>query len=366
MQKSVKKTKSITLIVTERCDLSCVYCYEHNKSVKQMDFETAKKIISKELVDFESYNYIIEFFGGEPFLNFELIKEVVEYVTENYEGGYQFFSTTNGTQIHGEIQNWLIKHKKVFTVGVSLDGNEIAHNLNRSGSFNKIDLSFFAKHYPKQSVKMTISDLSLPFLADSIKFLTEKGFSISCNLAYMIDWFAEKNITILQEQLDNLISYYLDNPKVPRCTLMNMPIEMLSHPQEEADKIRKYCGCGTDMRCYDKDGLCYPCQLFSKLSASEKAIELDDFIISEKLYVKNFPNKCKNCYYLRICQFCLGSNYLSTGNLYTPDSDRCKLYKLVFKANAKLRALEWEKGICKTEDEQALLRSILKISRLAE
>ena len=68
-----KTQRNISLIVTERCNLSCVYCYEHNKSAKQMTFDVAKKIIDEELINLDKYEYMIDFFGGEPFLNFELI-----------------------------------------------------------------------------------------------------------------------------------------------------------------------------------------------------------------------------------------------------------------------------------------------------
>ena len=329
-----------------------------------MTFDQAKDILDKELVNLKNLAYNIEFFGGEPFLNFELIKQIVEYVRSKYQGDYHFFATTNGTYVHGEIQEWLIQNKDIFTACVSVDGNRVAHNLNRNNSFEDIDLDFFLKNYPHQSVKMTISEQSLPHLADSVKFLTDKGFLISCNLAYMIDWFAEKNISVLENQLELLIEYYLENPDVPRCSMMNMAIETLSHPQEDKSKIRKFCGCGTDMKCYDIDKKCYPCQLFSRLSAGTQSVLLEDFEINDDLYVSNFPEKCKNCYYLRICQFCLGSNYLSTGNIYQPDEDRCRLYKLIFKANAKLKALEWECGISKIEDEQGLLRSLLAIEEL--
>lgn len=361
---NIENKRSLTLIVTERCDLACVYCYEHNKSAKQMTFEQAKEIIDKELVNLDKYEYSIEFFGGEPFLNFELIKQVVDYVLDNYYGHYYFFVTTNGTQVHGEIQEWLKAHKDVFGVGLSLDGNKKAHDMNRSNSFDKIDLDFFLENYPEQTIKMTISEQSLPYLADSIKYLTEKGFPISCNLAYMVDWMSEKNSKVLVEQLDKLIEYYLENPDVPKCDMMDYPIELLAHKIPDSNLVQKFCGCGTHMLCYDMEGKCYPCQLFSKLSAGEKSIESKDFKISTQLRIDNFPSRCKECYYQRICQYCLGSNYLSTGNIYSIDESRCDLYKLIYKANAKLKALEWEKGIVKTDDEQGLLRSILEISNL--
>lgn len=361
-----EKKRSLTLIVTERCDLACTYCYEHHKSARQMTFEEAKAIIDKELVHLDEYEYSIEFFGGEPFLNFELIKQVVDYVLKNYQGSYYFFVTTNGTQVHGEIQEWLKAHRSVFMVGLSLDGNKTAHDLNRSNSFDKIDLDFFLSLYPEQPVKMTVSEQSLPHFSASIRFLTEKGFLISCNLAYMVDWLSPQNASVLERELELLIQYYLEHPEVPRCNMMDFQIEVLAHPNKYKDSLRKYCGCGTHMLCYDMNGECYPCQLFSPLSAGEKALASKNFEISDYLHKEKFPEECKECYYQRICAFCLGSNYLSTGNIYGIDEGRCKLYKQIFKANAKLRALEWERGICKVEDEQGLLRSIVTIASLKE
>ena len=353
--------KGLTLVITERCDLACVYCYEHNKSARQMTFEQAKKIIDKELVNLDKYEYSIEFFGGEPFLNFELIKQVVDYVLNNYYGKYYFFATTNGTQVHGEIQEWLRKHRDYFMVGLSLDGNKTAHDLNRSNSFDKIDLDFFLELYPEQTIKMTISEISLPHLYESIKYLTEKGFLISCNLAYMVDWLAPQNVKVLEQQLDLLIDYYLRNPEKHKCNMMDFPLELLAHPLADKDTIRKYCGCGTHMMCYDMDGECYPCQLFSPLSAGEKSWKSKDFSITDKIKKECYPEECGECYYQRICSFCLGSNYLSTGDIFKIDKGRCELYKIIYKANAKLKALEWEKGLIKLDDEQGLLKSLARI-----
>ena len=67
--------KTITLLLTNSCNLNCIYCYEHNKAPESMSFETAKEILDSELIgrDME-VPVIIDLFGGEPFLNFELMK----------------------------------------------------------------------------------------------------------------------------------------------------------------------------------------------------------------------------------------------------------------------------------------------------
>ena len=79
--------KQITLVITEQCNLDCAYCYENHKSFKKMDFGTAKKIIDKELTDEENYEEItIDLFGGEPFLNIDLIQQISDYMLPNHLG----------------------------------------------------------------------------------------------------------------------------------------------------------------------------------------------------------------------------------------------------------------------------------------
>lgn len=359
-------TRSISLIITERCNLSCVYCYEHNKTSADMTFEQAKRIIDKELKEQTPKDCTyVDFFGGEPFLNFELIKQVYDYVMSFFEGKIRFFATTNGTLVHGEIQEWLKERLDFVTIGLSLDGTRYAHNLNRSNSFDDIDTDFFLKYYPQQTVKMTVSVQSLPYLAESVKYLTERGFRVSCNLAYMTDWLSEKNKATLEEQLNKLIEYYIANPQVEKCSMMNLKLDLLARPRD-SEKVRKYCGTGTAMVCYDMQGNPYPCQLFAPITAGNRAKKVGELEISERFDKNLLEKECRDCYYLNLCPFCLGSNWLSTGNLYKPDKERCELYKIIFAANAKLKALEWEKGLLQFvgDEEQALLRSIVKIQEL--
>ena len=139
------ETRVVTITLTQQCNLACSYCYEHHKTQSAMDFSTAKSIIDQELLntpDGESLEF--DLFGGEPFLEFELIKAITEYICQNKgEKNCRVFATTNGTLVHGEIQEWLIQHKQCFICGLSLDGTREMHNLNRSNSYDMIDLSFF-------------------------------------------------------------------------------------------------------------------------------------------------------------------------------------------------------------------------------
>ena len=354
--------KTITLIVTERCNLSCIYCYEPKKSSSDMSFETAKIIIDKELNNSDYSKFTIEFFGGEPLLNFDLIKNVFLYVNEKYKSkDVHFFATTNGTCVHGEIEHWLRQNVHRFTLGLSFDGIKEAQDTNRSNSFDRVNLALFKELYPTQPLKMTVSEKSLPLFFESVKYLTEQGFDVSCNLAYMVDWLNDNNRVVLEQQLNLLINYYIDNPKLKKCSMLNYDISILSHPVANDKIVKKFCGCGTNMSVYGVDGKCYPCQLFSPVAADKRAIQSKDFYIKRDIPKEKYPQECNECFFERICSFCLGSNYLSTGNMFVPDFERCKLNRVIFQANAKLKALEWERGLLETDDEQGTLRSILTI-----
>lgn len=77
---SNKDMRYVTFIVTQNCNLNCSYCNEHNKTKNAFNVELAKEIISRELSIEDEYTEIcFDFFGGEPFLEFKKIKEIVEF-----------------------------------------------------------------------------------------------------------------------------------------------------------------------------------------------------------------------------------------------------------------------------------------------
>lgn len=139
----------LILQVTQQCNLRCDYCTYSGKyfnrahSSKRMTFETAKQAI-----DFfisragESKDLVVGFYGGEPLLEFELIRECVNYCNEiSGDKGIIFNITTNGTLLTKEIRNFLATHK--FRLTISLDGAKEEHDINRKfingeGSFDVI------------------------------------------------------------------------------------------------------------------------------------------------------------------------------------------------------------------------------------
>ncbi len=362
-----KNVKSVTLILTEKCNLNCTYCYEHNKSAASMPLEIAKKIIDEEFAKNDEFDFIeIAFFGGEPLIEFDLIKKIVDYVEQqNFKRDYGYFIITNGTLVHGEVKQWLIDHPNVIC-GLSLDGNKLMHDMNRSNSFDLIDLKFFAKNYPEQEIKMTISRESLPHLFEGVVFCHEQGFLVACNLACGLDWSDPMYEDILGEQLLKLIEFYIKNPDIIPCTILNREIKYIAYDNViNNTQTRKWCGTGLNIPTYGVDGEKYPCQYFSPLTlGTEKAKE------AKKLtFLKDIPDeltdpKCVNCILKAICPTCYGENYAATGNMYIHEEARCRLTKIIIKARAYFKAQQWLNNMLEfddEDDEQALLRAIKMI-----
>lgn len=327
-----ESTRSIYITTNLTCNLRCIYCYEQDKSSQTtFDIEQAKRTLHKTLSTKTTRGTLVSFHGGEPFLSYNKIKELCEWVWEqNFPETFTFFATSNGTLIHGEIQEWLYKNRHRFIVGLSLDGTREMQNANRSNSFDLIDLDFFIKAWPKQGVKMTISPITIHSLSEGLIFIHEKGFyDVRANLAEMTDWSDPAYLKIYKRELDKLSEYYLTHPNIEESSLFNVFFAGLLN-----NDIRKWCGAGTEMEAIDVDGRKYPCHLFfESVCGKEK---------SEKSHLINFSNPdeyisgyCRSCQLLPICPTCYGSNYVARGNIADRDLSLCELHKVRFAAVAR-------------------------------
>lgn len=93
------------LLVTNACNLNCVYCYESHKSNKYMTLEVAQRAIQNAF-EKEGFDYVsVQFMGGEQLLGFSLIKEISEGMWENeFSKPYELFASTNGTLLNDEMK----------------------------------------------------------------------------------------------------------------------------------------------------------------------------------------------------------------------------------------------------------------------
>jgi uncharacterized protein len=235
-----------------------------------MMLETAKDCIEwifSNVPDYAKDGVEINFIGGEPLLEFELLKEVVAYTcSKPRDRDYIFFASTNGAVLNNEMKKWFTAHKEKFVLGLSLDGTKETHDMNRSNSFDAVDFDFFLQNWPKQGIKMTLSDFSLPRLAENIKFIHLLGFKNigGGNLAEgNFDWSNEKYIKLLIPQLDELVDFYLENDNFELSQIFD---KHLYTCEAKVRLRRKWCGTGVGTIFFDTDGERYPCPFITPMT----------------------------------------------------------------------------------------------------
>lgn len=173
----------LTLNVVEFCNLSCKYCFAQHEfeNGKKMSIETAFKAIDWFAKNWEDGKAEILFFGGEPLLNFKLIKEIVEYSNDKFSDKLNYLSfgiTTNGTVLSKEIIDFLCDNN--FKVAVSIDAGNVAHDENRIAINNRS---------------------SYERILENIKLLSFRGIKVNARCTL---YGFHNNITKMKKDLSNL------------------------------------------------------------------------------------------------------------------------------------------------------------------
>lgn len=362
-----KKRFLPVICVTHNCNLNCVYCYQKHDSKSRMTFDTAQKCIDDIFTNIPTYavdGVELGFIGGEPLLEFELIKKVYEYSHTKYPNVEQlFYATTNGTVLTHDMKMWLSEHRDSFVLGLSLDGTRDCHNINRSNSFDKIDTEFFLRNWPFQGVKMTLSEYSLPHLAENIKFIYSLGFKSvrGVNLAEGdFDWDDDKYIKMLIPQLSELVDFYLEHDELSPDQMFDKRLEYCEAKERQK---KKWCGIGTGCPFFDVDGKKYPCPFITPMTFSQEELSviLSTDFEQDELFV---DDDCfNNCYLYPICPTCSGANYMKNKTFKRRDKSRCAIQKLIALFVADLQAKKIVNNP-QTYDEKTVYHRIEAIKKI--
>lgn len=322
----------LTLVITDQCNLNCTYCYERSHKKRVMPLHIAQEAVEQAFCE-DGEELEIQFFGGEPFMAFGRMKEICEWLWgRHFSKPYVIFANTNGTLIHGEVAKWAEDHHHDIVLGLSLDGTESMHNANRSNSYSRINVDFFKRLWPFQSVKMTISKESLPTLAEGIIHLTEQGLKIEASLAQGIDW-SEDDARIFARELRLLADYYIANPAQKPVSIVAMPLQIKNKEQ----RTKKFCGTGTNMTCIASDGKKYPCHTFMPLTTGSSSIDIE--AVYQILRADDTTDdKCLGCPIIDKCPTCYGINFIERGNPILRGRVDCMMEKIRARASAYLLA----------------------------
>jgi uncharacterized protein len=377
----------LLLETTQRCNLRCKYCYygEHYKKSRShggdsMRFSVARKAIDDYMTNYRqsrSHNPFrkanISFQGGEPLINYGLIKEAVHYCSQMYSDCITNFTiTTNGVLLYEDILDFLTSHN--FGIIISLDGDKPNHDRSRiredgSGSFDQAfdAVQRLRKHHPGYS-RLGISvrldyrtDLKAleQFIAEQELFVSDLSMVSPADTDYY-EQFSQEDKLRFSQQLSLLQKEYFEAAKsstlsLPRCSLL-LPLfssgyEMFAcHPvmQDKRPEFFPYTGsCIPGEKIFvDVKGTYHMCEKINPLYPIGTVENgLDYTKIAEYINQLNqFASQCSDCRITRFCSLCMAQAAGQTG-LCLPDT-YCRDKKACVKETLKLYTGCLEEASC--------------------
>lgn len=322
-------SRKICISTNTSCNLRCIYCYEKEKNRLEFDEAEALDVIKDILKTKTKDGTKIKLHGGEPFLIFPKIKKLCEELWRcDFQEYYHFHITTNGTLVHGEIQDWLYRNRDRITVKLSLDGNKKSSDINRPGSFDSIDIPFFLKAWPNLRVNMTITPETVPYVAENVKYLHSIGIpSIISHFSLMTDWEKCGLEKVFYKQLMEVTEFYLDNPDIEPWYFFSYDITRTLFKE----RCFSPCALGSTQAYDFQTRRFYPCHMcFPSLGGERISEELAKIDFSR---LNEFEDECcARCPFINVCITCYAENYISRGSVSHRDMSVCFYYKLVFAA----------------------------------
>ena len=342
-----KMPLNITLMLTEKCNLKCKYCYEvfsGNMKAKSMTLDMAEKIIDLYVSEDQRSsceNMTWDFIGGELFTEFDLVKNTIDYLIKRYSDiglcprRYLALSLcTNGTLFTPEIKKWceqMINRVSYFGIGVSLDGPKHVHDINRCNSFDRVMESFkwLRANFPQETVKGTLNPDTVGYLSESVKFYVEelKLPKFFINPTFEGPW-NEELATVYSEQLIECAHYFLDHPEYRVLENSNLFFDT----RIKLLKRRNWCGSGLNMRAFTPDGSIYPCiraatSRLHKIGNVDNGVDINKIIPFFFYTTHNDIKECDDCRFINMCPSCVMEWVENTNDMYVRSINFCLMTK---------------------------------------
>ena len=343
--------KALCLHVAHTCNLNCSYCF-----ASQGKFHGERALMSyevgKQAMDFlvansgTRHNLEVDFFGGEPLMNFDVVKQVVAYarsIEKQHNKNFRFTLTTNGVLIDDDVIEYA--NKEMSNVVLSLDGRKEVHDRFRvdyagNGSWEKIVPKFQklveARDGKNYYMRGTFTHLNPDFLED-IKVMLDLGFrelSMEPVVCAKDDpmHLTEDDLPVVYEQYEKLAELMLQKDKEgDPFTFYHYMIDLKGGPC--IYKRISGCGSGTEYMAVTPWGDLYPCHQF----VGEERFKLGDIWqgVTAKETQEDFAScnvyareECRKCWARLYCAGgCAANAYHATGSVRGVYDYGCKLFK---------------------------------------
>ena len=363
--------KALCLHIAHDCNLACQYCFaeegEYHGKRELMSYEVGKKALDFLVANSGNRrNLEVDFFGGEPLMNFQVVKDLVAYgrsLEKEHDKNFRFTLTTNGVLLDDDIMEFA--NKEMGNVVLSIDGRKEVHDRMRpfrqgAGSYDLIVPKFqkFAesRHQDKYYVRGTFTHNNLDFSKD-VLHLADLGFkqiSVEPVVAQDTDSYAirEEDLPQLMEEYENLaLEMVRRHGTEEDFNFFHFMIDLEGGPC--VAKRLSGCGSGTEYLAVTPTGDLYPCHQFvgntdflmGNVDDGVVNTDLRDEFKSCNVYAKE---KCRECFARFYCSGgCAANSYNFHGDIHNAYDIGCALQKkrveCAIMIKAALAAKEGEK-----------------------
>ena len=350
-QKTAGVVKALCLHVAHTCNLNCSYCFasqgKYHGDRAVMSYEVGKQALDFLIANSGTRrNLEVDFFGGEPLMNFQVVKDLVAYArsVEKEKGkNFRFTLTTNGVLVDDDVIEWA--NRECSNVVLSLDGRKEIHDRYRvdyagKGSWEKIVPKFQkfvqARGGKDYYMRGTFTHANPDFLKD-IQTMLDLGFRelsmepVVC-AAGDPSGLTEEDLAIVMDQYEKLAQLMLEQDKQGKpFTFYHYMIDLSGGPC--IYKRISGCGSGTEYMAVTPWGDLYPCHQF----VGEERFRLGDIwegvtntaIQNEFAACNVYAHpQCRDCWARLYCSGgCAANAYHATGSVTGVYEDGCKLFR---------------------------------------
>ncbi|WP_455950091.1 radical SAM protein [Eubacterium sp.] len=377
----LNQIKKIFLHVSHDCNLNCGYCYAgggaYGKNKELMSIETAEKTIDYVINRFAKVEELgIEFFGGEPMLNYKMIGKLINNIEKRYpEVTFSYGCVTNGTIMNEEIYNMYKKYR--FHVMLTIDGPQKYHDKQRidkegKGTFDTIvmNLPLFKQSVEKLSVRVVYTKKNVD-LFQIYKYIYEKleitDISFRPVMTRSQEYALDKiDKEFIEKEICKIFDYYFEKKLQGEQIHTKLFDEIIFHLLNKQQKTN-FCDFGRFVS-ITPNGNIYPCTHFVynedynmgniyKTTINQKIMNL-----CIKSSVPDY-SPCNNCWVVGLCGGgCKGSAIFYEHSLFSND-EFCDVRKrLISHVIVKIVQLYKKGEIEKFEDVLVLQKSEGEVS----
>ena len=343
--------KALCLHIAHTCNLNCSYCFasqgKFNGERGLMSFEVGKRALDFLIENSGTrHNLEVDFFGGEPLMNFQVVKDLVAYarsIEKDANKNFRFTLTTNGVLVDDDVIDFA--NREMSNVVLSLDGRKEVHDrfrvdYNGNGSFDKIVPKFqrFVEKRGNKDYYMrgTFTHANPDFLED-IKTMLDLGFT-ELSMEPVVcapndpSALTEADKAIVMDQYKKLAELMLRKQREGKpFTFYHYMIDLKSGPC--IYKRVSGCGSGTEYMAVTPWGDLYPCHQFvgddnyklGNVFDGVKNTEIQNKFANSNVYTKP---ECKDCWAKLYCSGgCPANSYHATGDINGVYSYGCDLFR---------------------------------------